>query len=191
MPLTIIRNHSHLFSMEDSKNSVASRWQEQPPLKTMFISVLQMKSSSTCLIPASLYKGPIFTFMLSQPIPLYLKQAFELLCSNHPYVDLFNHVSCLPLFSMMLLSERIYLWKLSMTVKRLLWLSMWFLLYKLWYKRFRSKYKYNLFIVLWPRTKVCHHQSWFTLCTFIVTPFAHCKLSYMKGSCCLLWLVPW
>jgi hypothetical protein len=91
----------------------------------------------------------------------------------------------------MLLSERIYPWKLSMTVKRLLWLSMWFLLYNLWYKRLRSKCKYNLFIVLWPRTKVCHHQSWFTLCTFIVIHFAHCKLNYMKGSCCLLWLVLW
>jgi hypothetical protein len=138
-----------------------------------------------------LRRAYLFTFMLSQPIPLCLKQAFELLWSNHPYVDLFNHVYYLSLFSMMLLYEWIYLWKLSMTVKRLLWLSMWFLLYKLWYKRLRSKYKYNLFIVLWPRTKVCHHQSWFTLCTFIVIPFAHCKLNYMKGSCCLLWFVPW
>jgi hypothetical protein len=57
--------------------------------------------------------------MLSQPIPFCLKQAFELLCFNHPYVDLFNLVSCLPLFCTMLLSERIYLWKLSMTIKRL------------------------------------------------------------------------
>jgi hypothetical protein len=104
--------------------------------------------------------------MLSQPIPIYLKQTFGLLCFNHPYVDLFNLVSCLPLFSMMLLFEGMYLWKLSMTVKRLLWLSMWFLPCNLWYKRLRSKYKYNLFIVLWPRTKVCHHQSWFTLCIF-------------------------
>jgi hypothetical protein len=138
-----------------------------------------------------LWRAYLFTFLLSQPIPLYLKQAFELLWSNHPYVDLFNHVSYFPLFSMMLLSKWIYLWKLSMTVKRLLWLSMWFLLYKLWYKRLRSKYKYNLFIVLWPRTKVCHHQSWFTLCTFIVIPFAHCKLNYIKGRCYLLWFVPW
>jgi hypothetical protein len=38
----------NLFSMEDSKNLIAIRWQEQPPLKTIFISVLQMKSSSTC-----------------------------------------------------------------------------------------------------------------------------------------------
>jgi hypothetical protein len=38
----------NLFSMEDSKNPIASHWQEQPPLKTFFISVLQMKNSSTC-----------------------------------------------------------------------------------------------------------------------------------------------
>jgi hypothetical protein len=66
------------------------------------------------LIPASLCEGPIFYFYIEstyspQPILLYLKQAFELLCFIHPYVDLFDHVYCLPLFSMMLLSERIYL----------------------------------------------------------------------------------
>jgi hypothetical protein len=38
----------NFFSMEDSKNPITIRWQEQPPLKTFFISVLQMKSSSTC-----------------------------------------------------------------------------------------------------------------------------------------------
>jgi hypothetical protein len=65
-------------------------------------------------------KGLSFTFMLRQPIPLYLKQAFELLCFIHPYVDLFNHVYYLPLFSTMLFSERIYLWKLSMIAKSLL-----------------------------------------------------------------------
>jgi hypothetical protein len=37
----------NLFSMEDSKNPIASCWQEQPLLKPNFISVLQMKSSST------------------------------------------------------------------------------------------------------------------------------------------------
>jgi hypothetical protein len=90
-----------------------------------------------------LRRAYIFTFMLSQSIPLYLKQAFELLWSNHPYVDLFNHVFYPSLFSTVLLSEWIYtvllskwiyIWKLSMAVKRLLWLSMWFLQYKLWYK---------------------------------------------------------
>jgi hypothetical protein len=38
----------NLLSMEDSKNPIASRWQDQPPLKTIFISILQMKISSTC-----------------------------------------------------------------------------------------------------------------------------------------------
>jgi hypothetical protein len=38
----------NLFSMEDNKYSIASHWQEQPPLKTIFISILQMKSSSKC-----------------------------------------------------------------------------------------------------------------------------------------------
>jgi hypothetical protein len=80
-----------------------------------------------------LRKGLSFLLLswVSKPIPLYLKQAFELLWSNHPYIDLFNHVFYLSLFSTMLLSERIYLWKLLMTVKRLLWLSVWFLQYKL------------------------------------------------------------
>jgi hypothetical protein len=53
---------SHLYSTEDIKNSVASHWQKQPPLKITFTSVLQMKSSSTCLIPASLCEGPVFYF---------------------------------------------------------------------------------------------------------------------------------
>jgi hypothetical protein len=51
------------FCMEDSKNPIASRWQKQPPLKTqVLLSVLQMKSSSTCLITASLCEGPFFYF---------------------------------------------------------------------------------------------------------------------------------
>jgi hypothetical protein len=57
--------------------------------------------------------------MLSQPIPLYLKQAFELLCFTHPYVDPFDHVYYLPLFSIMLLPEGIYLLKLFMIAKSL------------------------------------------------------------------------
>jgi hypothetical protein len=43
-------------------------------------------------------KGLSFTFMLSQPIPLYLKQAFELLWFDHPYVDLFKGLSFLSFF---------------------------------------------------------------------------------------------
>ena len=41
----------NLTSMEDNKKSIAIRWQEQPPPKTSFISHLQIKSSSTWLIP--------------------------------------------------------------------------------------------------------------------------------------------
>jgi hypothetical protein len=64
-------------------------------------------------------KGLSFTFMLSQPIPFYFKKACELLYFIHPYVDLFNHVYYIPLFSTTLLSEGIYLRKLSMIVKSL------------------------------------------------------------------------
>jgi hypothetical protein len=66
-----------------------------------------------------LRRAYLLLFMLSQPIPLYLKQAFELLCFTHPYIDPFNHVYYLPLFSTMLLSKGIYLWKLSMIAKSL------------------------------------------------------------------------
>jgi hypothetical protein len=43
-----LRTALNLFSMEDNENPIAIRWQEQPPLKTIFISILQIKSSSTC-----------------------------------------------------------------------------------------------------------------------------------------------
>jgi hypothetical protein len=42
-----VPNSLNLVSMEDSKNPITSHWQEQPPLKTIFIAILQMKSSST------------------------------------------------------------------------------------------------------------------------------------------------
>jgi hypothetical protein len=54
--------------MKDSKNPIASCWQKQPPLKTNFyLSVLQMESSSTCLITASLCEGPFFYFYVESP----------------------------------------------------------------------------------------------------------------------------
>jgi hypothetical protein len=43
-----LRTALNLFGMEDNKNPIAIPLQEQPPLKTIFISILQMKSSSTC-----------------------------------------------------------------------------------------------------------------------------------------------
>jgi hypothetical protein len=54
------------FCMEDSKNPIASRWQRQLPL-----SVLQMKSSSTCLITASLCEGPFFYFYVESPPSIF------------------------------------------------------------------------------------------------------------------------
>jgi hypothetical protein len=80
------RNCSHLFGMEDIKNSVASRWQKQPPLKTTFTSVLQMKSSSTCLIHASLCEGPIFYF--------YVEPTYSLLSQAIIWVVMFHSSIC-------------------------------------------------------------------------------------------------
>jgi hypothetical protein len=58
------QNRSHLFIMEDSNTPLPVIDMKQPPLKTpIFISVLQMKSSSTCLITASLREGPFFYFL--------------------------------------------------------------------------------------------------------------------------------
>jgi hypothetical protein len=62
-----LKNFLH-FCIEDSKNPIASHWQRQPPLKTNFyLSILQIKSSSTCLIPVSLCGGPFFYFYVDSP----------------------------------------------------------------------------------------------------------------------------
>jgi hypothetical protein len=114
------QNRSHLFSMEDIKNSIASRWQKQPLLKTIFFtSVLQMKSSSICLIPASLCEGPIFNFYVELTYSL-LSQASIWVVMFHSFIY-WSVLSCLlsSLFCTMLLSEGISLWKLSMIAKSL------------------------------------------------------------------------
>jgi hypothetical protein len=67
----------NLLGMEDSKNPIASCWQEQPPLKTNFISVLQIKSSSTCLITASLCEGPFFYFYVESPPSTFMHRLRE------------------------------------------------------------------------------------------------------------------
>jgi hypothetical protein len=72
-----------IFCMEDSKNRIASRWQRQPPLKTNFyLSVLQMKSSSTCLIPASLCEGPLFYFYVESPPSTFMHRLREHSCHS-------------------------------------------------------------------------------------------------------------
>jgi hypothetical protein len=68
----------NLLCMEDSKNPIASRWQRQSPLKTNFyLTVLQMKSSSTCLITASLYEGPFFYFYVESPPSTFMHRLRE------------------------------------------------------------------------------------------------------------------
>jgi hypothetical protein len=72
-----------LFCMEDSKNPIASRWQRQPPPKINFyLSVLQMKSSSTCLIPASLCEGPFFYFYVESPPSIFMHRLREHSCHS-------------------------------------------------------------------------------------------------------------
>jgi hypothetical protein len=76
----------NLLCMEDSKNPIVSRWQEQPPLKTNFyLSVLQMKNSSTCLITASLCEGPFFYFYVESPPSTFMHHLRE-----HSYHSEFN-----------------------------------------------------------------------------------------------------
>jgi hypothetical protein len=61
------------FCMKYSKNPIASHWQRQLPLKTNFyLSVLQIKSSSTCLITASLCEGPFFYFYVESPPSIFM-----------------------------------------------------------------------------------------------------------------------
>jgi hypothetical protein len=56
----------NLFNMEDSKNPIASRWQEQPPLKTIFYLCFTNEKLQHMLNPCfRLRKGLSFTFMLS------------------------------------------------------------------------------------------------------------------------------
>jgi hypothetical protein len=72
----------NLLSMEDSKNPIANRWQEQPPLKIIFFSILQMKSSSTCLITASLCEGPFFYFYVESSPSTFMHRLREHSCHS-------------------------------------------------------------------------------------------------------------
>jgi hypothetical protein len=72
----------NLLSMEDSKNPIASHWQEQPPLKTIFISILQMKSSSTCLIPISFCEGYFFYFYVESSPYTFMHRLREHSCHS-------------------------------------------------------------------------------------------------------------
>jgi hypothetical protein len=67
-----------IFVWKIVRTPIASHWQRQPPLKTNFyLSVLQMKSSSTCLIPASLCEGPFFYFYVESPPSTFIHRLRE------------------------------------------------------------------------------------------------------------------
>jgi hypothetical protein len=73
----------NLLCIEDSKNPIASHWKKQPPLKTNFyLSVLQMKSSRTCLITASLCKGPFIYFYVESPPSTFMDCLREHSCHS-------------------------------------------------------------------------------------------------------------
>jgi hypothetical protein len=50
--------------------------------KQVFISVLQMKSSSTCLITASLCEGPFFYFYVESPPSTFMYRLREHSCHS-------------------------------------------------------------------------------------------------------------
>jgi hypothetical protein len=73
----------NLLCMEDSKNPIASHWQRQHLSKSIFyLSVLQMKSSSTCLITASLGEGPLFYFYVESPPSTFMHHLREHSCHS-------------------------------------------------------------------------------------------------------------
>ena len=72
----------NLTSMEDNKNSVAIRWQKQPPLKTSFSLIFKIKSSSTWLISASLCEGPFFYFYVESSSSTFMHQLREHSCHS-------------------------------------------------------------------------------------------------------------
>jgi hypothetical protein len=63
--------------------SVANRCQRQPPLKTNFyLFVLQMKSSRTCLITASLCEGPFSYFYVESSPSTFMHRLREHSCHS-------------------------------------------------------------------------------------------------------------
>jgi hypothetical protein len=72
----------NLLTMEDSKNPIASHWQEQPPLKTNFYLYFTNESSSTCLIPASLCEGPFFYFYVESSHSTFMHHLREHSCHS-------------------------------------------------------------------------------------------------------------
>ena len=128
----------------------------------------KIKSSSTWVVTASLCEGPIFYFYV-ESVNLFPSISSKHLSCCDPTIYVCWYIRSL-YFIFPCLAQWFYLNEYtvesSTTVKRLWWLSMLFLQFKPCYKGSAWKIS-TLLIVLWPRTKVCHHQFWFLLCTFI------------------------
>jgi hypothetical protein len=58
-----LRTALNLFSMEDCKNTIAIRWQEQPPVKTFLSLFYKWKALAhvKSLLPSA--KGPVFLLL--------------------------------------------------------------------------------------------------------------------------------
>jgi hypothetical protein len=71
------------FCMEDSKTPLPVVDKDNHLSKPNFyLSVLQMKSSSTCLIPASLCEGPFFYFYVESPPSTFMHRLREHSCHS-------------------------------------------------------------------------------------------------------------
>ena len=144
-----------------------------------------LKSSSTWFNPCFPLRRAYLLLLcwVIEPISLYLKQAFELLCCNHSYDDLFNHVLCLPCLQKTLIYW-VLLWKPS--------------LWKTFLSKEYSCFKTSkaLFMKLFAscsltKNKVCQFQLWFIFMHLYCDSCTCCKLSYIMVSCFLLWVVYW
>jgi hypothetical protein len=118
-----LKNLLH-FCMEDSKNPIASHW--------------QMKSSSTCLITASLCEGPFFYFYVKSPPSTFMHHLREhsLMCIVPKFIiDWFMilvslvlklFVSRRPLKLVGVLCIYVLLFHEGKAENHLLWFSIWF-----------------------------------------------------------------
>jgi hypothetical protein len=65
-------------------------WNNHFSKPNFYLSVLQMKSSSTCLITASLYEGPFFYFYVESPPSTFMHRLREHSCHYEYLVALLN-----------------------------------------------------------------------------------------------------
>ena len=94
-------------------DSLTTTYIAQTTISILSIWFQNLKSSSTWFHPCfPLRRAYLLLYCwVSKPIPLYLKQAFELLWSNHLYVDTSNHIFYVSLFS-----TKDFIW-MNMTLK--------------------------------------------------------------------------